>query len=103
MGITLEQKLDCLTEDEYDAIEEIVDIILRNRMDKKSCSDTQTVAYAQHQTQAKQPDETGESVGDTQQRDRPPALGRAIPEEQTKCQCPKCHKINRMRNQEEVE
>lgn len=38
MGITLEQKLDCLTPDEYSAIEEIVDIILMNRKDKKSGS-----------------------------------------------------------------
>lgn len=39
MGLTLEQKIDCLTNEEYDAIEEIVDIILRNRKDRKSGSD----------------------------------------------------------------
>lgn len=36
MGLTLSQKLDCLNGDEFDAVEEIVDIILRNRKDKKS-------------------------------------------------------------------
>jgi len=39
MAITLEQKLECLTGEEYDAIEGLVDIILRNRKDVKSFSD----------------------------------------------------------------
>ena len=42
MAILLEQKLDCLTNEEYEAVEKIVDIILMNRKDKKSSSDGRT-------------------------------------------------------------
>lgn len=36
MGLTLEQKIDCLLPDEYNAVEEIVDTVLRNRKDRRS-------------------------------------------------------------------
>ena len=35
MGLTLEQKIDCLTDNEYNAIEELVDLLLYNRKEKR--------------------------------------------------------------------
>ena len=35
MGLTLEQKIDCLTPEEYNAIEELVDLLLSNRKEKR--------------------------------------------------------------------
>lgn len=36
MGLTLEQKIGLLTDDEYNAVESVVDLLLSNRKDKRA-------------------------------------------------------------------